>query len=252
MMVRWSGLLVAIGWIGAGWGSQRDALAKPPRTISDYATVAELETELTNRLAELKPYLADDDSFSENKKRIQQVASMLAVAAQALADHDDESPIKPFAPDIRDAVMKIAQAESLSSANEAMTAAQAALERKSARTSAAEFDWSKLAKQRLLMEDIENRMQQLQRALRRPKDPVKESQLAAAITVANIPTLVDTHEVKDHALLPEWNKLSLQMLDQLKKVTAAIKANEPMEAQAQFKAARATCVECHRQFKKEY
>jgi hypothetical protein len=42
------------------------------------------------------------------------------------------------------------------------------------------------------------------------------------------------------------------MVEQLKQTADAVKSRKPMDAQARFKAARATCVECHRQFKKEY
>jgi cytochrome c556 len=95
-------------------------------------------------------------------------------------------------------------------------------------------------------------MQTLQRALRRPKDPDKESRHATAVAIASLTTILDTHEVKEKDKLPEWDKLSRQMVEQLKQTADAVKSRKPMDAQARFKAARATCVECHRQFKKEY
>lgn len=227
------------------------SFAEPPRKIADVITVAELEAEWDARLTELEPLLENEESFTDGKKKVSQIASMLAVAAQALTDHADDSPRKAFAPDLRDAARQVALSENFAAASDGLTAARAAIAGKSGKTAAPEYDWAKLVKQRPIMEDIETRMQLLQRALRRPKDPAKESQLAAAIAVANLPTLVDTHEVKDKERLPEWNKLAVDMVDQMKAVTVAIKNKETAEAQAQFKAARATCVECHRLFKKE-
>lgn len=250
-MVKFAEYSLASALLLAGLVVGQVGLAEPPRKISEFAAVAELETELSARLAELEPLLAESDAFVDNKKRIAQVASMLVVAAQSLADHEGDSPKKPFAPDLRDAAIQIARAESISAASEGLAAAKIALEGKSDQKAVAEYDWAKLVKQRAIMEDTENRMQQLQRALRRPKDPEKESQLAVASALASLPTLVDTHEVKDKEKLPEWDRLAERMLDELKAVTQAIKSKDQAQAQAQFKAARATCVECHRQFKKE-
>lgn len=250
-MSRGSKCCVAFGLLAAGFGSESTVFAEPPRKIAEYATIAELETELTDRLTELEPLLAESDAFADNKKKIAQVSSMLVVAAQSLAEHEGDSPKKPFAPDLRDAAIQIARAETSAAATDGLTAAKAALAGKSDKKAPVEYDWAKLVKQRAIMEDTENRMQQLQRALRRPKDPVKESQIAIASALASLPTLVDTHEVKDKEKLPEWNMLAVRMLDELKAVTTAIKNKDQMEAQAQFKAARATCVECHRLFKKE-
>lgn len=225
--------------------------AGPPRKIAEFATVDELEAELDARLQELAPLLENAEEFGDNKKKVAQIASMLVVAAQALADHEEDSPRKAFAPDLRDAAMKVAIAGNGMTAQEGFAAAKQALDGKSSRTAEKNYDWAKLVKQRAIMEDTENRMQQLQRALRRPKDPAKESRLAVAIAIASLPTVVDTHEVKDPAKLPEWEKLSLQMLDQMNAIAKGIKSKDAMEANMQFKAARATCVECHRQFKVE-
>lgn len=234
-----------------GLSAGERAWSEPPLKIAEFATVEELEAEAQARLAELEPFLADEQTFSDNMKRLPQVASMLAVAAQALADHDGDSHLKPFAPDLRDAALQIAGAKTQPDAAEGLTAAQAAMNGTSDKSAAADTDWAKLVKQRPIMEEMEARMMQLQRALRRPKELVKDSRHATAVAVSNLTTLVDTHEVKDKDKLPEWDKLSRQMLEELKQTAAAMKANQPMEAQAQFKAARATCVECHRQFKKE-
>lgn len=225
--------------------------AGPPRKIAELATVEDLEAELDARTQELAPLLENAEEFGDNRKKIAQIASMLVVAAQALADHEADAPRKPFAPDLRDAAMKVATADNGPAAQEGFAAVKQALDGKSAQTSEKTHDWARLVKQRALMEDTENRMQQLQRALRRPKDPIKESRLAVAIAIASLPTVVDTHEVKDPQKLPEWEKLSFLMLDQMNAVAKAIRNKDAMEANAQFKAARATCVECHRQFKVE-
>jgi hypothetical protein len=220
--------------------------------IADFATVSELEAEIQDRLKELEPFLVSEDVYTENLKRLKQVASMLAVAAQALADHEQDSPSKPYAPDLREAAIQVARAEKFAEAVAGWQAAQSAANRQSSKSAPAEYHWAELVKQRPIMEEMEARMLILQRALRRPKDPAKESRHAVAVAIATLTTLADIHEVKDKAKLPEWDQLSKAMLEQLQQTAAAIKNNQPTEAQAQFKAARATCVECHRQFKKEY
>ncbi len=227
------------------------ARAEPPLKISEFATSEELEAEVQSKLAELEPFLASDEAFADNLKRLQQAASMLAVAAQAMADHEQDSPRKPFAPDLRAAALRIAAAKSRPEAVDGLSAARAAWDGTSGKSAVRDYDWAQLVKQRPIMEEMEVRMMQLQRALRRPKELAQDSRHATAVAVANLTTLADTHEVKDQSRLPEWDKLSRLMLEQLKNTARAMKANQPQEAQAEFKAARATCVECHRQFKKE-
>lgn len=225
--------------------------AAPPRKISDLVSPADLQTEIAAKLDELGPLIESADAFAENKKRIRQLASMLVVAAQSLAEHDGESELKPSAPDLREAGIKIALADAHGDAADGLKAAQAAQRGESSKKAPVEYDWAKLVKQRPIMEDNEAKMQQLQRALRRPKDSAAESRLAALIAVSSLPAIVDTHEVKDQTQLPEWDRLANLMVDQLLEVSTAIKDKDAMKAQAIFKTARTTCVECHRQFKLE-
>lgn len=225
--------------------------AEPPLPIGDYATIQELEDEAQARVTELESLLADESDYDEKQKRIEQVASMLAVMAQAMADHESESPRQPFAPDVREAALTIASAKEFTEANAGFAAAREALNGTSSRSAAKDVDWAKLVKQRDIMEEMEVRMLQLQRILRRPKDLEKQSLHATAVAVSNFTTLVDTQHVKEPEKLPAWNQLSRQMIDDLKTLATAMKNNQLMEAQAAFKATRATCVECHRQFKKE-
>jgi hypothetical protein len=224
------------------------AWTAPPRRIAEIASVDELEAEIRARLAEIEPFLADEATFAEQQKRLEQAASMLAVAAQALADHDDASPLKPFAADLREGAVRLARAESLPEAAEGWKAAQAARDGTSDKSASVDVDWARLVRQRPIMEEMEARMLQLQRQLRRPRDLPKESRHAAAVALAGLTTLVDTHEVKDTSKLPEWERLSRQIVEQMKNVASAMKDNKPAEAQAEFKKARGTCVECHRAF----
>jgi hypothetical protein len=168
-----------------------------------------------------------------------------------VAEHEGESELKLSAPDLREAGIKIALAEAHTDAVAGLKEAQAAQRGESSKTAAVEYDWAKLVKQRPIMEDNEAKMQQLQRALRRPKNPVAESRLAALVAVSSLPAIVDTHEVKDKSQLPEWDRLAKLMVDQMSEVSQAIKAKNATQAQTVFKAARTTCVECHRQFKVE-
>ncbi len=225
--------------------------ADPPRKISDIISPAELEAEIAAKLAELEPWIGSEDAFVENRKKIGQSASMLIVAAQALAEHDAPSDLKPYAADLRDAGLQIARAEKQSDAAAGFSAAQTAASRQSPKSTTLAYDWGKLVKQRPIMEDMETQLQRLQRAMRRPKDSAAEARIAAVVAVANLTTVADTHEVKDAAKLPEWDRLSQLMIDQLVETAAAIRRKDTMAAQASFKAARATCVDCHRQFKKE-
>lgn len=227
------------------------SLAAPPRKIADLVSADDLAVEITAKLDELGPLLETEAAFAENKKRVKQAASMLIVAAQAVAEHDDDSPLKASAPDLREAGIKIALAEAHADAAAGLTAAHEAQQGKSAKTSPVEYDWGKLVKQRPIMEDNEAKMQQLQRTLRRPKDPAAESRLAALLAVSSLPAIVDTHEVKDKSQLPEWDRLAKLMVDQLSEISTALKEKDAMKAQTIFKAARMTCVECHRQFKTE-
>jgi hypothetical protein len=244
MLIRFQ--LVVVSLFGAAMAAV--ALAGPPIKITDLATADDLEIEARDRLKELESLLNETSEFADHQKRIEQVASLLAVVAQALAEQESDSPLKAYAPDLRDAAQKMAAASSAADAQAGLQAAQAALDRQSPKTAAAEADWARLVLQRPIMEEMEVRMQQLQRALRRPKDKAAESRHATSVALASVTTLADTHAAKDKAQIADWERLSRQIIEQMKTVSAAIQQSQPKEAQVAFKAARATCVECHRQF----
>ena len=90
-----------------------------------------------------------------------------AFAAQALADHEQDSPLKAYAPDLREGAIQLARADKFAEAAAGFQAARSAADRQSPKSAVAEYDWSRLVRQKPIMEEMEVRLLNLQRALRR-------------------------------------------------------------------------------------
>lgn len=234
-------LLVFAGWT---------VLANGPKLSSDVATTADLEAEVLALIADVKASVASIEAYQGDSNKLRRTVVQLAVLAQALATHQDDSALKGVAPTIRDAALNLRSASSFEQAKAEFERLQSAVDSKSASSTSAEFDWSKLAGTHPLMEVMRERGDKIRKAMRRSKDPVSESR--SAMTMAVIAQAIAAHAEK----IPNpddrqaWNGWSSELQTEMSKTAAAIRKQDSSAVLEHFTAAQVACEKCHEKFKK--
>lgn len=240
---RWTLLcmmVVLIGWL--------TAIAAPPTKISEVASVDDLVAEVAARMSDIELALASAESYRERGDSMRRSATYLAICAQALAEHESDSKLKPSGPDLRDAALAIARSTSFDDATKVLPALKAASNGKASGTATVEYDWGKLSRLGSVMSALKLHRESLRRALRKPGDPVEDSRHATAMALLALVAHGDTHAVKDPADKPRWRELSLELQRHMTKTAAAIKARDE-SAPDHFRLGMETCNTCHEKFK---
>lgn len=214
--------------------------------LSTVAPAADLVAEAEAKLAELETFAADEAAFGKNKKKgIPQGAGVLAMLAQGIAEHDEDSKLKKSAADLRDAALALAKAGSLADAQKAITAAKAAAGGTAAGAKA-EHAWDKLIDLDSVMAEISARNGKIRKTLRKlPDDVNAAARDASVLAMLAVVTAADTHEVKDKADIEKWKNLSKEMQVEMTTLAAAIKAKEVDKAKEAFSAGGKACNTCH-------
>ena len=200
--------------------------------LSTVTPVADLVAEAELKLKELEGFVADGDTYTKNKKKgIPQAAGTLAVLAQGIAEHDEESAWKKSAADIRDAALSIAKAATGGKGADAKV----------------EHAWDKLIDMDSLMSEVSKRNNGLRKTFRKaPDDAVAASRDASVLAVLALVIEADTHEVKDKADIEKWKTYSKQLQTSMTKISAALKAKKDADGKALFLGdAAGSCNKCH-------
>src|SRR5690606_9093204 len=100
-----------------------------------------------------------------------------------------------------------------------------------------------------LMEEVNARNSSLRRSARRIRKPQEDSLDAAALAVLALAIHADTHEVKDPALKPDWQKFALEYQAAMSELTGQMKKGDADAAYATWRNAQRTCQACHEKFK---
>ncbi len=211
--------------------------------LSTVTPVADLVAEAEAKLKDLDGLIAD---YTKNKKKqIPQAAGTLAILAQAIAEHDEESAMKKSAADVRDAAISIAKAGSEDDAKKGLEAAKAAAGGK-AGGAKVEHAWDKLADMDSLMAEVSGRNGKLRKALRKaPDDHAAVSRDASVLAVLALVIDADTHDVKDKADIEKWKKYSKDLQSSMTKISAALKAKDDAGAKKEFLDSAKSCNACH-------
>src|SRR6478609_4167509 len=90
-------VLIASLLVFAGW----TVLANGLKLRSDVATTADLQAEILVLIAEVKTSVASIEAYQGDSNKLRRTVVQLAVLAQALATHEEDSPLKGVAPTIR-------------------------------------------------------------------------------------------------------------------------------------------------------
>lgn len=240
-VVLWAAVVLTVGTA---------AYAELPVKLDAIAPAADLVSEAQERIKDLTgDLLASEEAYKENADKVRQAASMLAVVSQAIAEHPEDSALKTAAPNLRDAAIVIARADSLSAAQQGVEKLQAAVKGEATGAPVA-YDWAKLTKMHPSMEEMNARASAMRRLLKRPKDPQTDGRHIVAIALLALATDADTHEVKNEADLPKWRELSKELANHMALAAKAVKSKDKEGASKHFAAGMETCTRCHEIFQK--
>ncbi|MDB5341447.1 MAG: hypothetical protein JWN70_7066 [Planctomycetaceae bacterium] len=214
--------------------------------LSTVTPVADLVAEAETKIKDIEALLADNDSYTKAKKKgVPQAAGVLAVLAQSIAHHDEDSSWKKSAADIRDAAIAIAKSGSLDDAKKGLDGVKAGAGGK-AGGAKAEHAWDKLIDMDSLMAEVSARNGKLRKAFRKaPEDHAAASRDASVLAVLSIVIESDTHEVKDKADIEKWKKYSKDLQVSMTKISAALKAKNDADGKALFLESAKSCNSCH-------
>ncbi len=225
--------------------------AAAPAKVSEVLAIDDMVAEAKEKVAKLKESVASDEAFKKaiEEKSLGQDAGVLAVVAQAIAEHDKGKDSGIAAPTLRNAAVGLRRMKELAPAKEAVAKAEAALAGKADADAMVDHPWNKLTGMHGMMEEINGRGSKLRRALQRPKDLKKDSQHASVIVALALAMEEDTHEVKNADDIPQWKAWSKEYRDSLGQVAVAMKAGDAKKAQEVFNNSGKVCGTCHEKFR---
>jgi hypothetical protein len=229
--------------------------AAAPAKISTVAPVADLVAAADARVKALEDALKDNEEYNKAKlKTIPAEAGVLAALAQAIAESDEKAAWQGTAADVRDAAMALGSSKSYDDAKKAFAGVKDALGGKSSGAKV-EYDWAKLTKLGIVMEQISKRNNKFRRNTKK-KDPT-DAELAewtGDATVAAVLGLAaheDTHEVKSKKAedIELWKKFAKEYQVQMTTTAANLKKKDLAAAADSWKKSSTACNDCHSKFK---
>lgn len=222
----------------------------PSIKLSEVASATELAAEISATVIDIEKGLASRESFRESASKLRRSAAQMAVFAQALAQHDHNSKFKKQAPQLRDVALQFANSNSYDEALLNLTELQQAIEGSRSISGPVEYDWSKLASLRTLMDSLRERTDLVRKGLRRSRDPVSESRHASMMAVLAL--AVDAHSDRfDQAEKnSDWHTASGNLQQSMTKTAVALRNRAGESALESFTAAQEACDRCHETFKR--
>ena len=222
-----------------------------PTKMSDVVSVADLEAEIADKTVELESTLVEKNDFQELSGKRRSAGLQLALLAQALAVHDQESKLKNRATAIRDIAMSLSNVNSYDEAQQKLVDLKTSMSGTSVNPSSpSDQDWSKLVRNRALMDLLREKSDQVRKSLRRIKDPEAESRHASTMAVIGIAVGLHAHSRSTPAEQMMWTDWSYAFQKHMTRTARAIRERDSAAVLEHFTAAQAACDLCHEQFKK--
>ena len=226
--------------------------APAPPATSTYAPADDLVRQVKLYLVELDEALAAANDFESTSQRAKKDANTLVVLALALGLHDTDNEYKSSAASLMQAAQTLSRAADYDQAKAALAALHTAAEGKVSND--AELHWEKVASLGQLMKQVTFIHNRLRRSLapRRFEEKAEENaRYAALLAVVGQAALVDTHEVKDPADLPQWYQFSAEMRDAAGQVNAEVHAGNAEGSAEAMKRLEKSCQDCHAVFRQD-
>ncbi|MBS0260557.1 MAG: hypothetical protein JSS02_01265 [Planctomycetes bacterium] len=229
--------------------------AAAPVKISAVAPVADIAAQADARVKALEEALKSDEEFNKAKgKLIPSEAGVLAALAQAIAESEEKAGWQATAPDVRDAAIALSKAKSYDDAKKEFAAVKDALGGKSSGAKV-EYDWAKLVKLGVVMDQISKRNNKFRRNTKKKDASDAEiNEMIGDATVAAVLSLAthdDTHEVKSKKAedIELWKKFAKEYQTQISATSAALKKKDMAGAADAWKKSSQACNDCHAKFK---
>jgi len=225
--------------------------AEPPAApkVSSFASADALSAAADEYLTDLGPLVASEAEYAKNKDQASQKANAITALAQVLGNHDGDSHWKPAA------AQAIAASAALSRAKD-YAAAHAAYEQLAAAaksTSPGDAPkMEKVARQGMLMEEVQLLNNSLRRGLRRIARTKESGARDAAVLAAFAHvTIYDTHEVKNEADHPQWYAMAAELRAAAAELSAKYAAADEAGAKGALDRVEKSCAACHEKFHQE-
>jgi cytochrome c556 len=215
------------------------------------APISELAAEAETKIAAIEAGLASADSYSQGKKAISGDAGVLAVLAQAVAEHDGSAAWKKTAADVRDAAIALSNSKSFEEAKKSLADVKAAQGGKSSGAKA-DADWAKIAKLSAVMTEVNRRHGKLRRATKKaPADAGEATRDASVLAVLAVVAQADTHEVKSGkaADVAKWQQYAKDMQVYSTKAADALRKKDDAGFKETFTTLNKSCTDCHKDFR---
>jgi hypothetical protein len=169
------------------------------------------------------------------------------VLGQALAEHPQQAEAGFSGAAIRDAALKFQRDSSFADAQAALTAVTAA--RQGEGEGGADVAWNKLIRMHPMMEEINSRNAALIPIMKRPRGRAEEPRHATTIALLALAMEADTHEVKNEADIPEYQKMAAEYRAAMVGVADAVRKKDGKTARELFDQANERCDACHEKFR---
>jgi hypothetical protein len=228
-------------------------LAQPATSpsVSTYAPLADVLSELNAYLDRLTVDVADQASYGEDQKgRILKDASTVAVLGLMLGMHDQENARK------KSAAVLVELAGALAANTDDFQSARAALGKLKAAwedpTEGEPLTWEPVADLAVLMQQVPIVNNALRRGVTsRRFDRTIDKTAGHAVTLAAIAqaSLLDTTYCGDEEGEQEWRKICAEMRDAAAGVYQAVRAKDQEAAKLGMDRIVATCDACHHRFR---
>ncbi len=224
--------------------------AKAPAPVDAIAPVEDLVFEVDAKIKQLDGLLASADAFEGQKElEVWQAFSVISVFGQAVAEHPQSDAAKFSGPALREAAKKYTNTTGYDDAKSILAAVKEARAGGGAKDAPVEHEWNKLTRMHPMMEEINGRNAKLVQVITRPRGRREETMHATTIAILSLAMYADTHEVKNPADIPEWQKLATEYRQEILNAREAVKAKDSMKARMHFDAATKACDVCHEKFR---
>ena len=242
--------LMGIALIGIALIGITALSAAPAIKFSEVVSIEDLTAEIPLAIDEIERSLISEESFEKSAAKSRRLAVQLAIFAQALTEHDQDSSLKSRGPAVRDAAIQFSQTQAYPDARRHFESLKGFVDGEGSAIAKIEYDWSQLGSPRLLMDAMRDRSDVIRKGLRRPKDPVFESRQAAMMAVLALAIDEQANRWKNAEERPFWHSVSRDLQRSLTQTAQAIRSQDGSAALQNFTAAHAACDRCHEKLKR--
>lgn len=248
-------LLIAFSAMLMAGAAVYSADAPPKSKLSEVVAVENLALVAAEKIADLEKLLATEESLTYSKqKKLKQLAGILGVIAQVIAEHDHPSDWQNSAPDVRDLARKLAAAESPEEGRRLLERLRKLLKGES-HGAPRDTDWAELIDIDSLMSELRQRNSNVGRAVRKLRRGMDEEtrdeavRNAEMLALLGMVTAAEAGHLEDETDVPRWQHYSAEQCESSLQLAAAFRAGDGVAVKAAYSKFKRTCTGCHKDFR---